>query len=727
MIESVMKRYFFLILLLVSVSNILYSQKDDRKPQFFVGAYASYNSNIHDANFTELPGVPSCCTGYKLGDGSGFSLGGLFEYPLNRAVSIGVRLGYSGLSGTLSEMQEIGLVAVADASDINNVLIESVTVNHYIDASIHSIGLAPYVSFNFFESFYMDAGFRLSNIYSAKADHYEKLVNPVNVTFLDGRLIRNDFYDNEVGELNSIQFHGVVGAGYELPVAKDTYIVPEIRFNIPLTNISSVEWKVGTIQFGAAFKYPIYPPFERPVIDDLIYERDTVFVERYDIKDTIFRLKEENDRKERIENEDEIINRTIVSEVYEMQIPKLAKLDAKVSAVGISANGKITENPELIIEEVETIESFPLLPYVFFEEGSSDINKTGMNFLNSAYTEDFTLQKLPWNTLGIYSDLLNIIGRRMTDKPGSKITVTGCNSGLRGDNDLNLSEKRANAIKGYLVDTWGIDKSRIQVKKRSIPEKPANIDVVDGQIENQRAEISSNDFTLLKPIELKENIRHSSPPVVMINPEIESEAALKSWTVEVKQQGQKLREWQYSSAPKQIKWNVEEKPIPELNTPVEINLTAYNEFNHSDTDSLGLKLTQRTIKKKRFELKDDKIIERFSLILFDYDKADITPNQKDILQLIKQRIKPESKVYISGYADRTGEPDYNRELASRRINEVQKIIKVAPEKLESNPVGSDILLYNNDLPQGRGYSRTVQIVIESPVSDELLKQYQDIE
>ena len=62
-----------------------------------------------------------------------------------------------------------------------------------------------------------------------------------------------------------------------------------------------------------------------------------------------------------------------------------------------------------------------------------------------------------------------------------------------------------------------------------------------------------------------------------------------------------------------------------------------------------------------------------------------------------------------------GTPQYNKDLANRRIEEVVKYLKVKPELLRRYPIGSDELLYDNNTPQGRSYSRTVRIIIATPV------------
>jgi outer membrane protein OmpA-like peptidoglycan-associated protein len=85
------------------------------------------------------------------------------------------------------------------------------------------------------------------------------------------------------------------------------------------------------------------------------------------------------------------------------------------------------------------------------------------------------------------------------------------------------------------------------------------------------------------------------------------------------------------------------------------------------------------------------------------------------MEKVKARIQPESKVRIVGYADRTGNPEYNRNLARKRCLEAQRVLGVADDRVAIDPIGSDTLIYNNDTPEGRSYSRTVQIEIETPI------------
>ena len=103
-------------------------------------------------------------------------------------------------------------------------------------------------------------------------------------------------------------------------------------------------------------------------------------------------------------------------------------------------------------------ELFPLLPYVFFPQDNADLDSTSMRQIGSATTVSFDESRLPNNTLAIYADLLNVVGRRLQQHPQAHITLTGCNNATGSErNNRRLSRSRAEAVRDYLVGTWAID------------------------------------------------------------------------------------------------------------------------------------------------------------------------------------------------------------------------------------------------------------------------------
>lgn len=706
-----------ILLLLIFISIPMYAQ-NDTVPDFYLGLYGGFNYNTHTASFPELPGIPSCCAEYTGGSGTGFNLGGLFEYPVKDNISLLFRVGYHSLNGDMLEDDIIGNKELRETEPpFNTIDITDAETEHNINASIGMLEFRPEIEYRVYKGLLLSAGLNLGYILNGTVDHYEELIRPENYTFPNGTLLNNETYDTDIPDRNDIQFFGNVGIGYKLPIAEHTYLVPEITYNLAFTDLSSVAWKVHPLTFGASIRVPFGAP-EREVIRDTVLLRDTTITPVKDRAESEVTLIDRTVKTEKIKDENHIFETTLISELYEKLVPDKSLLDIEIETTGISADGKRRDNPRLVIEEFETDEQFPLLPYVFFPEGSSNLSRTSQNLLNEREVADFTLVDLPWNVMDLYEHMLNIVGARMREDPGSRITVVGCNrdAGIE-KNSLKLSRARAEAVKSYLVDIWDIEPGRILTEARNLPENPGNIQYVDGQKENQRAEIHTENFEILKPVDMDMIEVKANPPVVEIDPEIQSTAGIESWNMDIMQNDVFIRTESGKGEPGIQKWHIDEKPVPEMDAPVVVKMAVNDNFGESAADYDTLKIEQLTIRKKRTEMKEDRRIDRYSLILFDYDKAEISDRHKTILEQISKTIQPDSKVIISGFTDRTGADDYNKELAMKRITEVQKILRVPADNLIMEPVGSETLLYNNDLPEGRNYSRTVKIVVETPVEN----------
>jgi outer membrane protein OmpA-like peptidoglycan-associated protein len=158
-----------------------------------------------------------------------------------------------------------------------------------------------------------------------------------------------------------------------------------------------------------------------------------------------------------------------------------------------------------------------------------------------------------------------------------------------------------------------------------------------------------------------------------MKPWVVADVGLKNYQVFVEQNGNLLREYNGTAdLPDSLLWYVEKEPLPTSEDPVITKFVAIDNEGQKAVTADTMNINQKTIRKKRVELKNATIIQRYSLILFDYDKATLTPHQIKVLDDIKKEIKPNSIVHIAAYTDRTGEPDYNKELARRRGEETKK-------------------------------------------------------
>jgi outer membrane protein OmpA-like peptidoglycan-associated protein len=686
----------------------------DITPWLYLGIYGAYNLNLFTADFQTLPGYMTCSPGYKEGAGKGYSGGILGEYALNDMFGVEARLGYTMLDGDLTRRGLIG--NIKDVQNPDGVV--EVQTDNILQANLPAFVFEPMLTFRLIPRLSTRLGASFALMSKGTFEYREEVAVPENIVFLNGDATRNG-QSGDIPEQTSLLTGLTVGAGYDFPVARNIFITPEARYTLYFNNISSVNWKVSSVQLGAAIKYAFMPAPEVQVIRDTVYLRDTTVVATIGIPTERTTLQSATDRTDETFADNYMLVRTTITEKYLREVPKLADFYAEIKATGISPDGSRQPQPTIVVEETEWEELFPLLPHVFFDEGESDLNDSRLHVLKESETAGFSEQNLPLATLGVYSELLNIIGSRMKANPSAKITLTGTNNTLGAEKNANLSKARAEAVKNYLTSAWGINANRINIEVRNLPLAPSNNATADGQAENRRVEIKSANYEIIKPVRKEEIVRTATPPLIELEQRAGSEAGLKTWEVRVEQGGQVLRTFKNDipAVPEVLRWRIDEEPVPRLEEPIRVSLSVTDGTGEAKTAETLLKVQQLTIKKKRFELQNDKRVERYSLILFDFDKAELGAENTLIAEEIKRRIEPNSTITIAGYADRQGENEYNRQLAMRRAQATQKALGLPDGRVVLKGIGSDVLLFDNDIPEGRSYSRTVQVIVETPVTE----------
>lgn len=711
-----MKKTIVILLLISFFQSISFSQIDTTKPIYFVGAFAGLNLNLHNAGFRSLPGIPNCCPKFESGNGIAPLFGLSLRYPFDETSSLVFKIGYNDYSGKLQKEEFIGNTELREATPPYETtdVVQAIS-NHSVEGNLPAISFEPMYAWTIWKNLSWNIGLNVSYLFSPKFNQKEQLISPNNVVFKDTeKRVRNEYINKDIPEANKIQLFGKTSFSYFLLFGKDMILSPELGVAYPFTKIFSDDWKVIPISFSLNLEYPIKPRIEKEEIEEIQYLRDTIVIADFNAKSTTIKLKSKDSKTQITETDKAIIKNITITEKYEMVVPKTSKITGKLVINGKDRQGNLQPNPTITIEEIEVSESFPLLPYVFFPEGSADLTKTSMVLLTRDEAKDFSTKYLPWETLSIYANLLNIIKERLEQNRTAKITINGNNSntGIEANN-MELSKERALAIRNYLI-SLGIDPNRITLNIQNLPSKPSNPTTPDGIQENQRAEIVTDNFNILEPLQLSQIDKVANPPIIEIEPSLIADLPITSWEMTISQDNKIIRKFQGIKPEKQT-WMVETEPIPQLEIPVIIKLVAIDENGTKFEVEESIKLSQKTIKKKREEIQNDTIYQRYSLIVFDFDKSDLTEAHKNILDKIRNNIKPNSQVSIYGYADRMGTPQYNKELANRRIEEVVKYLKIKPESLRRYPIGSDELLYDNNTPQGRSYSRTVKIIIATPI------------
>ncbi|MGD2185436.1 MAG: OmpA family protein [Desulfobacterales bacterium] len=376
---------------------------------------------------------------------------------------------------------------------------------------------------------------------------------------------------------------------------------------------------------------------------------------------------------------------------------------------------------ELTIEEVTTIDSSPLLNYVFFETGQSDIPSRYVILSSQADTKAFNESRLK-GTMEKYSHVLNLIGSRLRANPEARITIVGCNS-HRGDeyNRKDLSRSRAESVRAYLKYIWGIESGRMDLEVRNRPAVASASSVEEGRAENQRVEIYSESPAVLDTIKSTyvENI--SNAQEVQVLPQIQSGYDLARWTVALIGDGT-LIDSTAGQGDLRPTYQFSLKDIglgriggyETIAADIEVEDKRGQTYKtYASTPVRFIKREERVAKKEGY-----KVMEKYALILFDFNRADIKDRNRAVVDRIVARIKevPTARVRIVGHTDTIGKEAYNIDLSKRRAKAAFDMIlaggAIGSGDIAYEGAGPHNPLFDNDLPEGRALNRTVTVTLE---------------
>lgn len=684
--------------------------------RFLVGGYGALSINLHSAPFGALPGIPSCCPEFKDASSLSPSFGALLEVPLMSSLRGQIRLGYTSIGGNLTIGEVIGNEPVLDDGPAPTQARRDVTVEHFLGAPLPMIALEPTVGWRALDVIWLNFGVRAGYLIGKNMEQKETLLLPEGYTFIDGTAVRNE-YAGPIPEANALQLHAVFALGYELTTRSNLSIVPEVRYYLPLTAVSSVDWRVQSFQIGVSVRYGVYTPIDPVIIRDTVYKRDTVVAQTPGIQQDRITLKSSSTDESTRREGDVEYQTTTITEEYLRETPKPFVATVKVVALARDKNGILQPLDSIRIEELDVIESYPLLPQIFFAEGSAELTGTTQARLQGNEANTFKIADLTRDQLDVYRNLLNTVGDRMRKNPATELNIVGCtnNSGIEQSNK-ELSKARAEAVKQYLVTNFGIAASRLNVSTRQLPSSPANPTTADGKQENQRVELSSNDLALFEPVEFRDRDLKVTPAEVILRSTVTNGDDVSAHSASVAQRTNEMLSVDGSGLPTDISWRTDnDASRPRLDASVVAKVSVRNAQGLSSEGSVTMPVDYATLKLIKSRQEEGKLIERYSLIVFEYNSAQLNASNQRLMNKIKERIQPDSRVTITGYADRQGMSDYNRELARRRCVEAQRVLGLKDSQVTLEPIGSDRLIFNNDLPEGRSYSRTVQIEIQTPI------------
>jgi outer membrane protein OmpA-like peptidoglycan-associated protein len=660
------------VLLCAVVTGALGQSPDDPHPdgspppgQRF-GIVGGMSLDLHLADFTQIPGIPNCSPGFRRGIGLAPSIALLYERPIALPWRLQARIGYFAEGATLTRAEQ-SFVDIGGAATL-------IDIDHSISVSLGSLGVEPLAACRLTPHLSLlgggRIGYRIVSSYSQK----EQLGDNVRQgSFENGRRVRNESAGDLPGA-STIDASIEAGASYEIPLnaSGSIFAVPELMLSYGLTPVlSSVRWSTHAIRAGVAIEYAPRP------------SADTV---------------------------------SAPAPISPPPQPAPRSLAVRIGAVGIAEDGTEESVARLRVEEFVAGEVRPLLGYIFFSQGSPALD-TRYRQLRAGEVAGFDTASLYGaGTLAIYHQMLNIIGRRMLAHPSARLWLHGTTDGTMAE-DRVLARRRAESVAAYLHDVWGIASDRLQADGGDLPSLPSNGNYIEGVEENRRVELASSDGAILAPLRTSDTLRAATPPVIRFHPSVEPKTDVMRWRVAAWQDGRVLKEFSGEGAvPEVLEWGVDREAGTAPRVPGEIyyGLTVVDSAgSRAESSPRRIGVEQVTVRRKRNERLMDMEVERYSLILFDYDRAELSEEHRAMVAGIREKIGGKSTVTVKGYADRLGDVAHNRKLALDRARGVAKALGLSEDRVEVE--GEDVAPYEDGTPEGRFYSRTVTVEIRTPV------------
>lgn len=211
----------------------------------------------HRADFTALPGVPTCCPRYTSAHGLGASFALIYEHPFAKAWLPGLRLAFQTVNGTFRSLEGTTFI-------VNGVPTPG-TFEHTLETSYATLSLQPTFGYRFLDHIlkrldlvgYLGVGVSVP-LYS-HFDQSERIAEPRDVGLFTGtdESSRNA-QTGAIPDINSLQTDLSIGLSMDVPLnrTRTLLLAPELWYSYGLSDVvRSLDWRTNTLRVGLAIKY----------------------------------------------------------------------------------------------------------------------------------------------------------------------------------------------------------------------------------------------------------------------------------------------------------------------------------------------------------------------------------------------------------------------------------------------------------------------------------------
>jgi outer membrane protein OmpA-like peptidoglycan-associated protein len=705
-----------------------------------IGVYGGYGVNIHSADFPAQDKVTgeSCCALFKNGVGWGFAGGAMLDVPIDllpiipafrERFVLSLRAGVAEQSGVLRAARDSTFAVTIQANPPQTRQVQASIASQMQATLLAGTGEAL-LSYSLTPALDVLAGTRVGVFYRRTYSQQADIEDATGLArFSNGERSQTLASNLIIPNVNTLNITSalMLGTRYHLPLTQSGWlaVAPEIFVAIPLSDIVPTRsWRTTSVRAGIAMTFT----------PSLLPAPDTARLPPPPVPSVPLSVLPPPQRP-----------------------PFAVSIQARPLSVmtqglfgGLSSDTTNTTNTSesqtsstftIHTEEFISRSTIPLLPYLFFEQKSSELPERYKR-LNTAETQAFSERSLAGSeTLEVYYHVLNILGERLRRVTTATVTITGCLGEVgfgpnSEENEPTLAQNRAESVAAYLRGVWGIAPERVKTVARGLPQmasassdpliKALEVDLE----ENRRVEITSDSWEILRPVLVEDTLHIASSGSIELIPSVlrnnlsdnqsSRKPVLSEWRIAVEQSGRVLREFKGTDSTLQSSyiWQLAESDAPRTQDSVRYSFVAKDSSGRTAADAHLIGVERRSIEQKRKEHLQDKEYQQFQLIGFDFESSQATEiHNRTIAENIGPAIAENSTVSVTGYSDIIGNAAQNQKLSEARAYEVALQMGMSPAMIlrTARGLGGAHELFPNDSPEGRFYSRAVIVRIETPV------------
>lgn len=632
-----------------------------------LGLIGGLTLNTPEARFRQLGSFPSCCPDFTAGSGIGGQLGGWIERPLASR--------FSFLGRLLLTFDDVSFVDdeqsyVADLRDTPRVV--PALFRHELTASFSSIVLEPLVTASIGGGASLLVGPRIAIGLSSTFRQTETLVEPVDFgSFVgSGRVWIDNSGDIPLTSKAATFLTGGLRARVFFGSDSSLSVAPELMYSYALSNVSQgAEWKAHSIRLSVSVGWhgSAAPVAEPPT------QRNDIVANPIDVR------------------------------------PAPPKISVRI--FGVEDDGTVIPDPVIDRRQIKVTNLHPMLGHVYFDDGSWSIPKRYIQGTARALRDTLTLSPME----ALHGELA-VIALRMKTRKQARLRVGGMTASTQTDKGAELARKRAESVIAKLQEL-GIEPERIEMisGERLFPVRRMS-DTSERHLaieENRRVEIHCNDENILAPITLgtvdvsvyPKRLRITDSVSATGLREVRTDIRIDSLTVPVERGGIASS----GTGDLDLTAIIAESGSNRLN----VKVSATDTSGQTGEQTVSIPIRHQDTSMRFATRSGDLLIERYGLVLFDFNTATLGPQHMFIVNLIKSRITPSTTVSVYGMTDQGGSDDYNRNLSQKRAREVAKMLGI--EIMDAVGLGEDAPQFPNQLPEGRAANRTVLVELKTKV------------